>query len=229
MENPKKRLELRFRPGDIYCKPAYGEPGVTCGLLIKLRRRKSHREPTPPREKPSNLIDLSNLPDTPAKEQMELGFLSSSASKSKVSGEVPLPVDYKVIEGDDGNRLIVYNGPLPSKFQLEKGEDKMEERSKETSEAEGAAILNEEQKFLEDLMLKKRMERVIEEGSFIHRERGNIGIRNRIYIRVPGPGALADIRAPRSNFHVEVLGVIPRYYKFNGAFQEHLSYHLGCI
>lgn len=43
---PARRLELRFRPDDIYCKPACADRREFCGLLIKIRRRRlaQHKE-----------------------------------------------------------------------------------------------------------------------------------------------------------------------------------------
>ena len=40
----KKKLDLRFRPNDIYCKPACGVNRKTAGLLLRVRRRK--RQPS---------------------------------------------------------------------------------------------------------------------------------------------------------------------------------------
>lgn len=40
LADTKKRLELRFRPNDVYCKPASSTNDKMCGLLLKVRRRK---------------------------------------------------------------------------------------------------------------------------------------------------------------------------------------------
>lgn len=40
----KKRLDLRFRPNDIYSKPACGVNRKTAGLVLRVRRRK--RQPS---------------------------------------------------------------------------------------------------------------------------------------------------------------------------------------
>ena len=37
---PANRLELRFRPGDLYSKPALGDRFATKALLLKVRRPK---------------------------------------------------------------------------------------------------------------------------------------------------------------------------------------------
>lgn len=39
-----KRLELRFRPDDGYCKPACGDRHQTAGFLLRIRVKKSRRE-----------------------------------------------------------------------------------------------------------------------------------------------------------------------------------------
>ncbi|KAJ8679851.1 hypothetical protein QAD02_015638 [Eretmocerus hayati] len=39
-----RRMELRFRPDDGYCKPACGDKHPTAGLLLRIRVKKSRRE-----------------------------------------------------------------------------------------------------------------------------------------------------------------------------------------
>ncbi|KAL6659253.1 hypothetical protein ACP70R_003293 [Stipagrostis hirtigluma subsp. patula] len=45
--DPGARLELRFRPEDPHCHPAFGEPSASTGLVLRLARRKGR--PAPPR------------------------------------------------------------------------------------------------------------------------------------------------------------------------------------
>jgi len=205
---PKRRLELRFRPADIYCKPAYGEPGPTCGFLIKLRRRKSGPKEIPKSPEPPNLTDLSHLPDPPP-EDNPTNVLGSSLLSS------PISTDYKIIRDED-QQFILFDGPLPADLRasMSKAVENKETPPSRAFQANGAMILAEEQKFLEELTLKKRVERAIDGGTFFTPQFGQGGNRNRIYVKVPEK--LSDIRAPSSDFHVEVLGVVPRSYKFNG-------------
>ena len=35
MEEPNRRLELRFRPDDVFCKPACGERSPASSLLLR--------------------------------------------------------------------------------------------------------------------------------------------------------------------------------------------------
>ena len=44
LEQGYNRLELRFRPDDIYCKPAIGRPSKTCCLALKIKRKKDQPE-----------------------------------------------------------------------------------------------------------------------------------------------------------------------------------------
>ncbi|KAL6873665.1 hypothetical protein ACP4OV_013747 [Aristida adscensionis] len=43
--DPGARLELRFRPEDPYCHPAFGEPRASTGLVLRLSRRKGSAAP----------------------------------------------------------------------------------------------------------------------------------------------------------------------------------------
>ncbi|KQJ82009.1 general transcription factor 3C polypeptide 5 [Brachypodium distachyon] len=47
VRSSKSRLELRFRPEDPYCHPAFGEPRASTGLLLRLSRPKG--DDAPPR------------------------------------------------------------------------------------------------------------------------------------------------------------------------------------
>ena len=42
--DPSRRLELRLRPDDVYCKPACADHFPTNNLLLKVRRRKKRRK-----------------------------------------------------------------------------------------------------------------------------------------------------------------------------------------
>lgn len=42
----KRRLELRFRPDSVYCKPAFGDRSATTGLLMKVKIRRNKNDPT---------------------------------------------------------------------------------------------------------------------------------------------------------------------------------------
>lgn len=47
----KKRLDLRFRPDDVFAKPVYGDLKPASGLLIKVVfRRRRHDVPGPSTE-----------------------------------------------------------------------------------------------------------------------------------------------------------------------------------
>ena len=43
--DPGARLELRFRPEDPYCHPAFGESRASTGLVLRLSRRKGAAAP----------------------------------------------------------------------------------------------------------------------------------------------------------------------------------------
>lgn len=43
--DPVTRLDLRFRPEDPYCKPAYGDRSATTNLLLKVHIRKRRKRP----------------------------------------------------------------------------------------------------------------------------------------------------------------------------------------
>merc|ERR1712013_85000 len=40
MEEPNRRLELRFRPDDVFCKPACGERSPASSLLLRVKKKK---------------------------------------------------------------------------------------------------------------------------------------------------------------------------------------------
>jgi general transcription factor 3C polypeptide 5 (transcription factor C subunit 1) len=40
-ENRRPRMELKFRPSDVYCKPTFGERTDLNGLLVKVKRKKN--------------------------------------------------------------------------------------------------------------------------------------------------------------------------------------------
>ncbi|TRY64361.1 hypothetical protein TCAL_08702 [Tigriopus californicus] len=48
VEEPNRRLELRFRPDDISCKPTCGERTVDTGMILKVKRWKRKKKPHPP-------------------------------------------------------------------------------------------------------------------------------------------------------------------------------------
>lgn len=49
----KKRLDLRFRPDDVFSKPIYGDLKPASGLLLKVvYRRRRHDVPGPSTEEP---------------------------------------------------------------------------------------------------------------------------------------------------------------------------------
>lgn len=43
-----RRVELRFRPDDIYCKPTCGDRSQTFSLLLKVKVKKALRNPNAP-------------------------------------------------------------------------------------------------------------------------------------------------------------------------------------
>jgi hypothetical protein len=43
--DPGARLELRFRPEDPYCHPAFGQSRASTGLLLRLSKRKGAAAP----------------------------------------------------------------------------------------------------------------------------------------------------------------------------------------
>jgi len=69
--NVKKKLPVRFRPGDPFCNAAMGDPYPTVGILLRVRRRKLL---TKPKKQPRRLDDeepvLIDLEDDP-REEME--------------------------------------------------------------------------------------------------------------------------------------------------------------
>ena len=44
--DPTKRVEMRMRPKDVYCKPLCGDKGKCTGLLMKVMRRKKRKTDT---------------------------------------------------------------------------------------------------------------------------------------------------------------------------------------
>lgn len=44
VNTPNRRLELRFRPDDGYCKPTCGDRGNTAGFLLRVRVKKSRAQ-----------------------------------------------------------------------------------------------------------------------------------------------------------------------------------------
>ena len=50
-EEPNRRLELRFRPDDVFCKPTCGEKTGNRGLVLKVRKlRRKKKNPNDPDE-----------------------------------------------------------------------------------------------------------------------------------------------------------------------------------
>ena len=39
-QNPNRRLELRFRPDDVFCKPTCGERSPETAFLLRVKRKK---------------------------------------------------------------------------------------------------------------------------------------------------------------------------------------------
>merc|ERR1719220_327061 len=40
LEEPNRRLELRFRPDDVFCKPTCGEKHAGSSFLVKVKKKK---------------------------------------------------------------------------------------------------------------------------------------------------------------------------------------------
>ena len=59
LEEPNRRLELRFRPGDVFSKPTCGEKQSDMSFLIKVKRKKLKSGITPSPDKPATKTDVS--------------------------------------------------------------------------------------------------------------------------------------------------------------------------
>ncbi len=56
-EEPNRRLELRFRPADVFCKPTCGERTRDAAFLLRARRRKrTRRDGTVERKVTANIV-----------------------------------------------------------------------------------------------------------------------------------------------------------------------------
>lgn len=64
----KRRLDLRFRPDNIFCKPLYGDVHDTTGILLKVKRRRPKRNST---------NDMFNKTEEPEPEIIVLGTIKS--------------------------------------------------------------------------------------------------------------------------------------------------------
>jgi general transcription factor 3C polypeptide 5 (transcription factor C subunit 1) len=77
-----RRMELRFRPDDGYCKPACGDRHQTAGFLLRVRIKKSRREKV---EKESQL-------NNNFEEESNINFtnsnISSHSNKDKSSNNI---------------------------------------------------------------------------------------------------------------------------------------------
>lgn len=64
IDTPNRRLELRFRPDDVYCKPACGDRHKTVGFLLRVRVKKSKAEKAreaEAKQQKAEFIDFANL------------------------------------------------------------------------------------------------------------------------------------------------------------------------
>ena len=59
LEEPNRRLELRFRPQDVFSKPTCGERQADTSFLIKVKRKKLKAGVTPTADKPLTKCDVS--------------------------------------------------------------------------------------------------------------------------------------------------------------------------
>lgn len=72
----KKRLDLRFRPDDVFSKPIYGDLKPASGLLLKVvYRRRRHDVPGPSTE------------DTQSDDEPQIDVLGVVRSMFKFEGE----------------------------------------------------------------------------------------------------------------------------------------------
>ena len=53
IEEPNRRLELRFRPDDVFCKPTCGEKQTDTSFLIRVKRKKLKAGLEPSEERPA--------------------------------------------------------------------------------------------------------------------------------------------------------------------------------
>ena len=59
--DPSRRLELRLRPQDVYCKPACADRKEFTGLLLRIRRkRNSSQKIQPNTEEESEEVNLEH-------------------------------------------------------------------------------------------------------------------------------------------------------------------------
>ena len=58
LEEPNRRLELRFRPDDVFCKPTCGEKQVDTSFLIRVKRKKLKPGIVPTADKPAEKHDV---------------------------------------------------------------------------------------------------------------------------------------------------------------------------
>lgn len=59
LEEPNRRLELRFRPEDVFNKPTCGEKHGDTSLLIRVKRKKLKPGRKPSEEKPAEKCEVS--------------------------------------------------------------------------------------------------------------------------------------------------------------------------
>lgn len=59
--DPSRRLELRLRPQDVYCKPACADRREFTGLLLRIRRKRhSSKKNQPSTQGESEPVNLDN-------------------------------------------------------------------------------------------------------------------------------------------------------------------------
>ncbi|XP_053592854.1 general transcription factor 3C polypeptide 5 isoform X2 [Microplitis demolitor] len=61
INTPNRRLELRFRPSDAYCKPACGDRHEVSGFLLRIRVKKSRIKKAKESEKEQEVRNYRNL------------------------------------------------------------------------------------------------------------------------------------------------------------------------
>lgn len=77
----KKRLDLRFRPSDVFSKPIYGDLKPASGLLLKVVYRRRRRDvPGPSTE------------DTQCVDEPEIEVLGAIRSMFKFEGKITTSV-----------------------------------------------------------------------------------------------------------------------------------------
>jgi len=107
LDEPNRRLELRFRPDDVFCKPTCGEKHVDTSILIRVKKKKLK----PGRE---NITRANNKPQEKFEVNVE-GLVTDCYKFSNLCDFQYLPMVYRP---RDNSHIDIYDQVYPGNEKL---------------------------------------------------------------------------------------------------------------